>query len=195
MVASIREDLSVYLLRHRNCHCHRHFSACLVGAAIKAPRMNSKNLISTRLLYMVWASFFETKLDSRWLCSVCFWIIVGFINLVCGLCIGIIGRNCALFDAQNSSFIVKIVVIESFGSLLGLFGVIVGIIILVSDAIKAPRINTKNLIKSLTGGYAIFASRIIVGFVNLVCGLCIGIIGSNCVLSDAQNSSFIFRIL
>merc|ERR1712031_150756 len=107
----------------------------LLGAAIKAPRIRSKNLISVIFceavaIYGVIVSIIlQTHLEASekvtdaaaakqmmFASYAIFWsgITRGVGNLACGVCVGICGSGCALADAQNGALFVKILVIEIF---------------------------------------------------------------------------------
>ncbi|KAM3146271.1 hypothetical protein pb186bvf_001616 [Paramecium bursaria] len=122
----------------------------LLGATVKAPRIRSKNLISVifceavAIYGVIMAIIMIGKINSpdtvadiptcytQILFSgyAMFWtgFSVGLSNLICGVAVGVTGSGCAISDAQTPETFVKILVIEIFGSALGLFGVIVGII-------------------------------------------------------------------
>mmetsp|Transcript_17062 Transcript_17062/g.25719 ORF Transcript_17062/g.25719 Transcript_17062/m.25719 type:complete len:191 (+) Transcript_17062:36-608(+) len=125
----------------------------LVGAAVKAPRIRSKNLISvifceaTAIYGVILAILLlskigdESKLPStppddfnynQWYFAgyslFSSGLSVGLTNIASGISVGIAGSSCALADAQDSSLFVKILIVEIFASALGIFGIIVGII-------------------------------------------------------------------
>lgn len=121
----------------------------LVGAAIRVPRITSKNLISVifceavAIYGLIVGIILSTKVevvtpgyDGKYgridmhaaYAFLGAGLTTGFANLVCGLSVGVVGSSAALSDAQNATLFVKILVIEIFASALGLFGVIIGII-------------------------------------------------------------------
>ncbi|CAK60965.1 unnamed protein product (macronuclear) [Paramecium tetraurelia] len=124
----------------------------LLGSTVKAPRIRSKNLISVifceavaiygviMAIIMIGKiqtieSYPDGQQDECYTTALfngysLFWtgVSVGLSNLICGIAVGVTGSGCAIADAQTPETFVKILVVEIFGSALGLFGVIVGII-------------------------------------------------------------------
>ena len=126
----------------------------LVGAAVKAPRIRSKNLISvifceaTAIYGVILAILLLSKigdgsegssgsLPEDWNYNQWYFagyslfasgLGVGLTNVASGVSVGIAGSACALADAQDGSLFVKILIVEIFASALGIFGIIVGII-------------------------------------------------------------------
>jgi len=127
----------------------------LLGSAVKAPRIRSKNLVSIIFceavaIYGVIMSiilvnriaepseegycFYDQVVSPECLqmlysgyCLFFAGLTVGCSNMACGICVGITGSGCALADAQAGLF-EKIVIVEIFCEAIGLFGMIIGIV-------------------------------------------------------------------
>jgi len=121
-------------------------SPSLLGAAIKAPHVKTRNLIGVLLseavaVYgIVLAIVFTSKMNSR---KYPYWaqrdiysglavffsgLTVGLANLSCGFCIGTTASATVLADAQNPTLFVRVLIVQIFASAGGLFGMIIALL-------------------------------------------------------------------
>jgi len=126
--------------------------ASIIGGGVRAPRITTKNLISiifcevVAIYGVIIGIVYSAKMqgvsddllytrDNYFTGFALFWggLTVGACNLLCGISVGITGSTAAIADAADPNLFVRILVVEVFGSILGLFGLIVGLL-MVSNA-------------------------------------------------------------
>lgn len=125
----------------------------IMSGGIRAPRIKTKNIVSiifseaVAIYGLITSVVLTSYLDEysyeksanfgnvkgrNWYSAYLIFgsgVSVGFVNLFCGICVGLIGSATALADAANASLFVKVLIVEIFASVIGLFGLIVGIIL------------------------------------------------------------------
>ncbi|THH17885.1 hypothetical protein EW146_g3022 [Bondarzewia mesenterica] len=111
--------------------------ASILGGGVRAPRIRTKNLISVIfcevvaiygvIMGIVYSAKLESIPEDLLYTKENYFTGTFPVNPSCTI-LGITGSTAALADAADPALFVKILIVEVFGSILGLFGLIVGLL-------------------------------------------------------------------